>query len=90
MNSQVYGCGILVILIIILLVYLQKKERWESEILNESSRRKELVNKNMNNMNNINNIDKFDDTVVRVKVHRIDYNWTEPFKQKTGMTWMQC
>ena len=31
------------------------------------------------------NIDKFDDSIVRIKVHRKDFNWEEPFNQKQAV-----
>ena len=35
---------------------------------------------NQANINNNNNLDLFDDTIVRIKVHKIDFNWKEPYK----------
>ena len=69
-----YIIVIIIILVIIFLIFscrLNKSENMNN-ILNEQKEKDIIKN---------NTLDLFDDTIVRIKVHRINFNWIEPYNK---------
>jgi S1-C subfamily serine protease len=84
---------ILIFLITFIFVNLRGNiaERMDNIILNESNKNNKTITNNSSNINNKTNnnvinkeLDLYDDTIVRIKVHRINYNWKEPFMKNTA------
>ena len=58
-----------------------------NEIMNMTKNNGELIKKKqllLEKEESI-NVNKLDDSIVRVKVHRLDYNWKEPFSQRPAV-----
>mgnify|MGYP006140973409 CR=1 FL=1 len=85
MNKLNYTLIVILILFLILLCY---KENFESDYMEKKNDINELENNKLNNnvkeseMNIKNQIDLYDETVVRIRSQKVEFDWLEPYTNK--------
>ena len=85
MNKVIYT---LIVILILFITLLCIKENFESNYMEKKNDINKLENNNLNDnikkneMNIKNQIDLYDETVVRIRSQKVEYDWLEPYTNK--------